>query len=253
MKLLYVDGRFQAQAPFSFPQTSGLLLVVFLLDSSTSEGEALFTCMLSRLVRMIRTVIQLGFHRHMLTLARACVTTYVLFPLTLLILAYLSQPSSSTWLYIISTFFNGFITGAGINYTLAHVLHLTPKHTHIMVTSLIATFRGLAGSFGSAAGGGIFLRLLRSSLKRGFEVDGGLGKAEQEVIRQLLGSPALVWQMTGAKKSIAVKGYVDAIQGVFLAGSMLAVAVIMIQAGTGWQTLDRVPVAEDAGIEPSID
>ena len=50
-------------------------------------------------------------------------------------------------------------------------------------------------------------------LVKGFEENGGLGQAEKVLMRQLLGSPALVWQMTGTKKWIAVKGYVDSLQG----------------------------------------
>ena len=32
----------------------------------------------------------------------------------------------------------------------------------------------------------------------------------RELIRKLLGSPAMVWELDGLEKSVAVRGYVDA-------------------------------------------
>lgn len=144
-------------------------------------------------------------------------------------------------MYCVATFLNGIITGAGINYTLLHVLHLTPTSTHFSITSVVATFRGLAGSFGSAAGGAVFSRLLRSSLEKGFEAKEGLDERSRELIRKLLGSPAMVWELKGVEKSIAVNGYVDAIRGVFIAASILAATMVIVQAATGLHPLKEKP------------
>jgi hypothetical protein len=126
-----------------------------------------------------------------------------------------------------------------LNYTLAHILHLRLPETHFIVTALLATFRGFAGSFGSAIGGGIFARLLQSSLQQAFKDKGLHGK--KELIRQLLGSPALVSSLKGEDKEIAITGYVTALQGLFVAASGLALIMAIVQAGTGWQA----PVGEE--------
>ena len=49
-------------------------------------------------------------------------------------------------------FFNGFFTGAAINYSFAHVLFLTPIHARYMVTAIVGTARGFSASFAAAAG-----------------------------------------------------------------------------------------------------
>jgi hypothetical protein len=161
------------------------------------------------------------------------------FPISLAILGHLSTPESSTAVYVLAELANGLCTGAALNYTLAHLLHLTLPSTHFIATSLLAAFRGFAGSFGSAVGGGVFARLLRAALEKGFADRGLDGK--EELVRQLLGSPALAARLVGPEREVAVEGYVSAIQGLFMAGVGLSVVVIFIQAGTGWSA----PVVED--------
>jgi hypothetical protein len=169
---------------------------------------------------------------------RPCIISFVLFAFTLFIISRLSSLSSSTTAYIGAIFLNGLCTGAALNYTLAHILHLSLQETHFIVTALLATFRGFAGSFGSAIGGGIFARLLQSSLQQGFKDRGLSGK--KELIRQLLGSPARVSSLTGEDKEVAIAGYVAALQGLFVAASGLALIMVLVQAGTG----SREPVEE---------
>lgn len=154
-------------------------------------------------------------------------------------------PTHMTVLYVFVLFANGLCTGAALNYTLAHVLHLTPPHTHYMATSLIGTFRGFAGSFGSAIGGGIFARTLRASLEEGFKAVDGDGNGEEEeeeerrhaLIRRLLGSPALVHggDLTSKERQVAVEGYANATSVLFLSAVALSVVVLFVQAGTGWK------------------
>lgn len=118
-----------------------------------------------------------------------------------------------------------------MNYTLAHLLHLTSPHVHYIVTSLVAMSRGFAGSFGSAVGGGLFSRELKRALETGFSRHGLF--ARDELIRKLLGSPALVMNLTGTEKEVAIHSYQKAVQRLFLAGGALALATTIVQAGTG--------------------
>ena len=54
----------------------------------------------------------------------------------------------------------------------------------LVATSLLATFRGFAGSFGTAIGGGAFGRALSARLAEGFaRLDGGVHIARPVVVR----------------------------------------------------------------------
>jgi hypothetical protein len=101
------------------------------------------------------------------------------------------------------------------------------------------TFRGFAGSFGSAIGGGLFIRVLKRALEKGFEENGGL-KSRKNLVRRLLGIPALVRTLKGDEKVVAVIGYTTAFRALFLAGAGLAAAMVFVQAGTGWATPKEV-------------
>ena len=168
---------------------------------------------------------------------------YALFPLTLVALAGIaSTHDGSVVLYVAIVFVNGFVTGAALNYTLAHLLHLTPSATHYVATSLIATFRGFAGSFASAVGGGLFTRVLRESLTRQFEEH---GLVKDVLVRRLLGSPALVPGLEGLEREIAVQGYQDALRALWLAAAGLAALMVIVQAGTGWKGAKEDKIVED--------
>lgn len=156
--------------------------------------------------------------------------------LSLMCIALLSTTDSSVVLYAFIIFVNGFTCGAFLNYTVAHVLHLTTPSSHYIVTSLIATFRSLAGSFGSAIGGGIFSRVLKRRLEAGFYDSiwqGPNPEDRDELIRKLLGSPALVWQLEGYERQAAIAAYSEALRTMFLAGVALTVLMTFAQAGTG--------------------
>lgn len=185
----------------------------------------------------------------------ATIVSFAFFPATLLVLAEVSTKESSVYLFIAATFINGFATGAALNYTLAHLLHLTPSHEHFIATSLLSTFRGFSGSFGSAVGGGVFIRILQSSLESGFAEEGLKGR--ERLINRLLGSPALVGTLEGVEKEVAVHGYTDAIRGLFYAGVALSALMIFIQAGTGWKGAEEKDVdgpgsAEDVASEGQL-
>jgi len=154
-----------------------------------------------------------------------------LFPLTLLVLAFISTEHSSWSLYVLMVFCNGALAGAALNYALVHLLHLTVPEVHPIVLSLLATFRGFAGSFGSAIGGGLFGRVLRKSLTDGF-AEAGL-QDRGDLVRRLLGSPALVGTLRGKEKEIAVQAYESGFKALFLGAVGLAVVVSLLQAATG--------------------
>ncbi|KAF2128199.1 MFS general substrate transporter [Dothidotthia symphoricarpi CBS 119687] len=156
-----------------------------------------------------------------------------LFPLTMLVLSFISTPTSTWSLYVSIVFLNGLVTGASLNYALVHLLHLTLPGVHPIVLSLLATFRGFAGSFGSAIGGGLFGRVLHKSLKSGF-ADAGL-EQRGDLIRRLLGSPALVGRLEGMERSVAVGAYQDALKALFLSAVGLSAVVVVVQACTGWK------------------
>ncbi|KAI1778388.1 MFS general substrate transporter [Hypoxylon cercidicola] len=172
------------------------------------------------------------------------VVSFALFAASLFVLSLASTPDVPIALYVLVVFLNGLFTGAALNYTLAHLLHLTPPDTHYVATSLLGTFRGFAGSFGSAIGGGIFARTLRESLEAGFDGDRG------ELVRKLIGSPALVYGggLDPADHRVAVQGYVDALRVLFQAAVVLSVVVLVVQAATGWRGPDdKVKDQEDGG------
>ena len=170
---------------------------------------------------------------------------YALFPFTLVALALISTPDSNPILHLAVVFSGGFVTGAALNYNLAHLLHLTPPSTHYIATSLLATFRGFAGSFGSAIGGGLFTRTLYTSLEDGFARRGMGG--EEDLVRRLLGSPKLVRMLDGVEAEVARHGYQDALKTLFYAGAVLAVVMVFVQAGTGWTAPKEERSVEEDG------
>ena len=160
------------------------------------------------------------------------VITMALWPITMVGLAIISTPTTDMAGYMLLVFLNGLITGAALNYTLVHLLHLTSPEVHPIIISLLATFRGFAGSFGSAIGGGFFGRVLYRSLVDGF-ANAGL-KHRDDLVRRLLGSPALVGKLEGTEKIVAIGAYQDAIKALFYGATGLAVVVTLVQACTGW-------------------
>ncbi|PKX88721.1 putative MFS multidrug transporter [Aspergillus novofumigatus IBT 16806] len=176
---------------------------------------------------------------------------FLLFALTNFILAILSTPSSPTIAYVVSTFFNGLFIGASMNYALSHMLHLTDPNVHYIVTSLLGMFRGSAGSFGSAIGGGFFQRELKKALEKGFGKHGLSGK--DDLVRKLLGSPALVRNLSGLEKEVAIQSYEQAVKVLILGGCVLALVATMLQACTGWRAPHEVEKVVDDDLEDRLD
>ena len=80
----------------------------------------------------------------------------------------------------------------------------------------------------------MFIRVLQSNLETGFAQNGGL-QGREDLVRRLLGSPALVKTLKGMEKVVAVNSYTASVKGLFLTASGLALAMVFIQAGTGWK------------------
>jgi MFS family permease len=179
----------------------------------------------------------------------ACLVTFAFFILSMFTVSWISTPSSNIYLYLIVLFVNGFIVGALLNYSLAHVLHLTLPAQHIIVIPLNAMFRSLSGSFGSSVTGGLFLRTLQQSLQQGFQ-DRGIPSGKEKLIRQLVGTPILVQRLTGIDREVALLGFEQALKTIYMAGGILAVFMLVVQAGTGWTAPVAVKDEED-GAEDS--
>ena len=151
-----------------------------------------------------------------------------------------SGPATPAALVVAVLLAHGLATGALLNYSLAHLLHLTRPADHFVATSLLATFRGFAGSFGTTIGGGAFTRALRAGLEAGFAaLDGGspLTPARRELIGRLIGSPALVFggSMSAAEKAVAVAGYEVALRRLYAGAAAAALFMLLFQACTGWK------------------
>jgi hypothetical protein len=168
------------------------------------------------------------------------------FGVTLFSLSIVGTSDSPAWMFVLAVVLNGLSTGASLNYTLAHLLHLSHTETQFITTSLLGTFRGFGGSFGTAIGGGIFYRVLRGFLVDGFsDLDGTdlLSPAREELVKKLIGSPALVFNggLNGPEHHIAVEGYAGASRATWKAAAALGILVMIIQAATGW----NAPVTEE--------
>lgn len=180
---------------------------------------------------------------------RSCLAAFLLFALANLVLCLLSTPSSPAVAYLATTFLNGLSVGALMNYSLSHILHLTHPDVHYVVSALLGMARGFAGSFGSAAGGGFFQRELKQNLERGFAVHDIPQK--DELVRKLLGSPALVKTLSGIERAVAVQSYEQAVKMLLLGGCVLALVATVAQAGTGWTSYADREKREQEDVERS--
>jgi len=123
-----------------------------------------------------------------------------------------------------------------------------------MTASLLTTFRGFAGSFGSAIGGGLFVRVLKARLETGFEAHGGL-EGKEDLVRKLLGSPILVQTLEGPERKIAIESYEGSLNQLYIAAAGLALIMVFVQAATGWKAAkeddreDETEAGRQTGIE----
>jgi hypothetical protein len=89
---------------------------------------------------------------------------------------------------------------------------------------------------------------LKGGLEAGFGElgDGGL-EGREELVRKLLGSPALVQILVGREREVAIQAYTGALRGLFMVAVGLAGIMVMVQAGTGWRRPTKVvsPHVED--------
>jgi MFS family permease len=156
---------------------------------------------------------------------------YALFPLSLAIIAVMTTSTVSIFFYCFLLFLNGLCAGAGINYSLAHLRHLVLRSDRIIAISMFTTFRTFAGTFGATIGAGFFDRKLRAALNSQFkDLNPPPG-----LLRELIGSPRTVQKLRGVYKLAAIQGYSDALRTLFLAGVILAIVTLVLQAFTGWE------------------
>lgn len=166
---------------------------------------------------------------------------------TVYALSVVSRPATPSAVFVATVCLNGVTTGIALNLALVHILHLSHADTEYVTTSLLATFRGFGGSFGTSLAGGIFYRILRASLTAGFlRLDGTpeLGPARRTLVDRLLGAPDLVWQgdaLGPLERQIAVDGYAYAIRGVWQAAAVLGLFVVAVQAAAGWTSPREEP------------
>lgn len=205
-------------------------------DGCTFVMEKATTCEIPRPVRAL--IIELTIYRR-----RSNVIVYFLFALSNLLIFALSTHTSIAAIYIGAIFLNGFMIGASMNYTFAHILYLTKPEVHYIVIALVGMSRGFAGSFGSAMGGGFFQRQLKAGLEDGFARHGLSG--QDGLIHKLLGSPALVGQLTGVEKEVAMQSYEHAIKSLLLGSFAIMIIATIAQAGTGWTPPAREPKADE--------
>jgi MFS family permease len=168
----------------------------------------------------------------------ACLAAYLLFIISLFCISQISTADSSIYSYVAALFINGFATGAFLNYSLVHVLHLTIPATHLIVIPVNSMFRSLSTSLGSSVCGGLFLRTLHSALEAEFDKRGL--HDEDTLITRLLGTPVLVKSLSGAEKEAALLAYQISFRTLFMAGTVTAIVAALVQAGTGW-TAPEVP------------
>jgi hypothetical protein len=164
---------------------------------------------------------------------RSSILSIVIFTGTLFALTYLTNPDLPAWSFMLTTLANGLCTGATLNYTLIHVLHLTPLSTHFIISSLMTTFRGFGASFGSAVGGGVFARGLSRAFRDGCAARGLV--VDEDLLEQVLGSPVLVGQLQGEWHEVAKEAYVGGLNALWIFSCIVALAAVFLQAGTGWK------------------
>ena len=85
----------------------------------------------------------------------------------------------------------------------------------------------------------MFIRVLKGGLETGFQEHGGLGGRE-DLVRRLLGSPALVKSLKGMEKRVAVNSYVAGLRVLFASGAGLALVMVFVQAATGWKSGNKL-------------
>lgn len=89
------------------------------------------------------------------------------------------------------------------------------------------------------------MRELKDNLEIGFAKN-GIHESEQ-MVRKLVGSPAMVKDLVGVEKTIAISSYVAAMRQLFLFGAGLAVVMVFIQAATGWNGPEVAEDVEEVG------
>lgn len=180
-----------------------------------------------------------------------CLVSILLFSFSMFLLSSVASPDVHLAALVVAVIAGGIATGAALNYTLAHILHHSHDDTQYITTSLLGTFRGFGGAFGTSIGGGVFQRLLQTSLTSGFlTIEKGdiLSPERKRLVSQLLGAPELVFGggLSTEEREVAVDAYAGASKGVWQAAAVLGLVVLVLQAGTGWKGPEKEEKVDEA-------
>lgn len=163
----------------------------------------------------------------------ACLAIFTLYPISLLAITFATTQTVSMVFYWFLLLANGLCAGGAMNYSLAHLQHLVHVDVRLIAISIYFTFRGFAGTFGATLGGSIFFKALGVALRSRF-AEAHL-KPSPDLLRQLIGSPRAVQDLTGVWKTTAAQAYTDALRMLFLAAVGMSIITFVLQALTGWK------------------
>lgn len=163
----------------------------------------------------------------------ACLAIFTIYPVSLLAITFSTTQTVSMVFYWFLLLANGLCAGGAMNYTLAHLQHLVQVDVRLIAISIFFTFRGFAGTFGATVGGSIFYKALGVALRSRFTK--AHLKPSSDLLRQLIGSPRTVQDLTGVWKTTAAQAYVDALRTLFLAAVGMSILTFVLQALTGWK------------------
>ncbi|QDS73302.1 hypothetical protein FKW77_005891 [Venturia effusa] len=163
----------------------------------------------------------------------ACLAIFTVYPISLLAITFSTTQTVSMVFYWFLLLANGLCAGGAMNYTLAHLQHLVHIDVRLIAISIYFTFRGFAGTFGATVGGSIFYKALGAALRSRFAK--AHLRPSPDLLRQLIGSPRAVQDLTGEWKTTAAQAYVDALRTLFLAAVAMSILTFILQALTGWK------------------
>ncbi|TID25784.1 AP-3 complex subunit beta-2 [Venturia nashicola] len=163
----------------------------------------------------------------------SCLAIFTVYPISLLAITFSTTQTVPMVFYWFLLLANGLCAGGAMNYTLAHLQHLVHVDVRLTAISIYFTFRGFAGTFGATVGGSIFYKSLGVALRTRFAK--AHLKPSSDLLRQLIGSPSAVQDLTGVWKTTAAQAYVDALRTLFLAAVGMSILTFILQAFTGWK------------------
>uniref|UniRef100_L2GAZ9 MFS multidrug transporter n=1 Tax=Colletotrichum fructicola (strain Nara gc5) TaxID=1213859 RepID=L2GAZ9_COLFN len=142
------------------------------------------------------------------------------FAVTMFGLSLTATADGALWTLVAAVVLNGLATGATLNYTLAHLLHLSAPAEHFISTSLLGAPSGASAAASARPSAAACSTAQRREGGADYEADW---------------EPGVVCNggLVPAEHAIAVERYAGASRGTWQAAAALAVVAVLIQAGTG--------------------